>query len=229
MPKSFEQVLDSLDDESKAAITAQIDSERTKGVESTRKKSAEVQKHLTELNRLRDLLKSVEIDTDSDIEAQIKDRFVKKGQEGESEWKKENAKLQKQIKEVSDKLVAADKQKSDLMRSSVITKVASALKDKAYAHEDIALRLYSEGRVTIGSDGSTIIYKDGDNEIDLEKGMGDYLKSRPEIAINSQKPGSGSPPPSSGPNKKTIARDTFFTMEPQEQAQWFKDGNKVTD
>jgi predicted RNase H-like nuclease (RuvC/YqgF family) len=227
MSKSLEEVLKVLDDDSREAVVNAIEAEKQRGIDGSRKKGDEVKKHIGELNRLRDKIRELEIDPDSDIDEQIESLKSKiKGGGGQAEWQRESGKMQRQLKELTDKLAQKEQREAELVKSSALSKAAGYLKGKAHAHEEVSFRLFHEGKIGVGRDGSSIVWKDGDEELDLDKGISAYLKNRPDIVINGQKGGGGSDGGGSTADK-SMAQADWEKMEPKARANYIKDGGKI--
>lgn len=111
--------------------------------------------------------------------------------------KKEFARAQKALADAQEEAKRI-KQTSD--RRTMKGKLVEALRDKVYGHDLLADNLITDGKVRLSEDES-IVFLNGDDEIEFDKGLKKLLDSRPDLLKNTQTGGarSGSRPVSGNP------------------------------
>lgn len=108
-----------------------------------------------------------------------------KGGEAESETKKQLAAMQKRLeaaeKKTEEERTARETERQARMRDEERTTLASALR-KAGVSEEARVKgamalLYTEEKRVARTEDGRIVYRKGDDELDLDKGIADFLKS----------------------------------------------------
>lgn len=230
--KTLQEILASLpSDEDRGVVAAAIEAEKQKGITETRKKGDEFKTLLTKHNVLKDALKSVDIDPDdadiTDISEALKAKTKPDGKPVQ-EWKKDIVKLQAQVNSITSQLTAEKEKSTNLIRSTATSKASALLKNKVYAHEEIAKTLLAEGKIAVSDDGQTIIFKGDAGDIELEKGISEYIKFRSDIAIPEIKGGSGSSGGQGTGGIKTMSKDAWVQLEPKARAEYMAAGGTLT-
>jgi len=230
--KTLEDVLAALDDDGKAAIHSAIEAEKNKGIELHRKANSDKERLIgtkKKFDQIAVTLEELGFDANADdVSDQLKSGFTAtKGKvtADQAELKK----TQREMKLALEQLAEERKEKEEVKKTNLLEKTIGALKGKVYSHEAEAFFLVQTGKVSYGSDGKTVVWKDDSGEIDSVKGIDGYIKSRPDIAISTQKGGSGSSPGGSEGGKKAMALSDFDKLTPRQQGEHFADGGTVTE
>jgi hypothetical protein len=221
-------VLAKLTEEERAVIQASIDAEKSTGIEAARKKGDEIKRWMTAANALKDSLKAAELDPDSDIAEQIAALREKSGTKPKSDLEKQVVTLSKQIelvnRQLAEKETAAQASAEKYKLTRLKQELGKTLSEKVHASDFVIDGLIRGGTVTL-NENDTVVWKDGESEIDFGKGVDQFLKSNPAIVRNTQNPGSGSGGGAGG-SAKTIARAEFEQLAPADQMKFVKDGGK---
>lgn len=230
---TLEEVLSKLSEEDKGVVVAAIESEKTKGIDESRKKGNEIKKHLTDLNKLKDTLKELELDPDGDLSEQISSLKTKINSGATSdEVTKQIKSLQKQVETLTGNLTEkeriAQEKSAKLARQTLTNALTKALGEKVYASEHVIANLIHSGKVKLGDDEETVLFVDGESELEFSKGVESFLKGNPGIVKNSQNPGGGSKP-NNNSSEKTMARNSFDQLNPNDKMAFVKSGGQITD
>lgn len=223
---TLEEVLAKLDDDGKATVTAAIEAEKSRGIAESKKRNAE---NVSLRSRLDTIVTGLELDTTADLAEQIDALKAKiAAKSGKPASDPALAQMQRQLKEVTEKLTAKEKREADLVRSTAIEKASSHLSGKVHAHSEVAYRLFHEGKIGVNANGEVVYLGTDGVEADLSKGLDEYIKSRPDIAISQQKPGGGSQP-ATGAGTKTMSVAAFDQLSPIARAKAMAEGYALTD
>ena len=227
------EVLKDLPEETQGAILElhkqAVESERNHGISASRKKGEEVKKYMTEINRIRDIANEHEIDiSDDDLPKAIAEKLktFKAASVDKDEYASKLSRLEKQIAEISQREQAAQQKVNTLKLTDALSQ---AMGDFFHAKDYVIKNMIASGEVKIDENGS-IVFLDGDDELDLQKGIESLKKKRPDLVKNISTPGGGS---SRGRNNstdtKTISLTDFNKLPPADMAKFMASGGKVID
>ena len=195
MSKSLDEVLAALGEDADVVKEA-LEAEKQRGIEESRKKGQDVKKFMTQVNKYKDLLKTVELDPEAeDLQDQLAAK-VTGSKSQTTELDRQLNDMRKQIKTLTqvaedNARIAADKTER-FERAKLTEVLKSKVADKIYAADQVIKNWILEKAVKLADDGETVSFvKDGE-EIDLIKGLESFLKANPSIVKNIQTPGSGS-------------------------------------
>jgi hypothetical protein len=122
-------------------------------------------------------------------------------------------KLEKELSEMRDKSNRLETEKKHLViREALMGK----MKGKINAPDLRAKVLIQDGLVDVDSNGS-IVWKNGQESIDLEKGLVTYYDQNKIDLINSQTGGAGSSGSGSASSVKQISRKDFDALPPEQR------------
>ena len=105
----------------------------------------------------------------------------------------------------------------------------SKLKGKIYSAEIHAKDIIREGLAVLDEDGQTVLWKNGDDNTDLSKGLQTYMDSHKDDIVNAQKGGGGGSASSGEPSGKLMNRSAFMQLSPSERVVFTKEGGKLND
>jgi hypothetical protein len=190
---TIEEILKSLEgyekkDEVKGLIEKLIENT---GKESSKKANGEA-KNLRE--RLKKLLGALDLDeTDDDLDEKIEELKTLKKPETKDKLS-DYEKLSKEVgvmkrereAEKADKAKLTEKVHSGLKKSSLI----KALTEKNAIDPELIAEVLS-GKLKVKEDDS-VVFLDGENEVDVAKGVEGFLETKKHLIKNSQSPGAGS-------------------------------------
>jgi len=195
MSKSLDEILNELGADADVVKEA-LEAEKQHGIEESRKKGQDVKKFMTQANRYKDLLKTIELDPDAE---DIQDQLVTKVSSGKaktSELDKQLSEMQKQIKSLKqvaeDNAKIAQEKTQRYQRAKLTEVLKSQIGDKIYAADQVIKNMILEGTVKLADDDETVSYVQDGEEVNLKKGLDSFLKANPSIVKNTQTPGSGS-------------------------------------
>jgi hypothetical protein len=229
--KTIEEIIEALGEEDGAVVTDAINAEKQRGIDASRKKGDDVKKFMTLANKLRDSLRSFDIDPDGDIDAQIaavKDKATASRSQADAGNEQINS-LKKEMAKILQKLEAAEVEKTAAHRKYQTSKISESL-SKAFGDSIYGVDLAIEGLISKGavkmSDDDKVIFVNGDEELDIEAGVEAYKKARPDLVKNSQRPGPGSAP-QKNKNSKTITAQQYDAMTVKQRAEFFAAGGEM--
>lgn len=226
---TFEEVLSQLSDDQKSVIVAAVEAEKTRGIEASRKKGADVNAWMTKANKRADIIKRFDLDPDADdLEAQVEAITSKLRAGSPATTAPEIDALKRQISALTLKSEQAEKRALEKTRQSAKSQAVSFLKGKIVAESEIVDALFARGILDIADDGETV-FKQGDTILPFTDGIGQYLKENPHLVLNSQKPGSEGNPGATGTAQKTMRRSVFEALNPQEKSAAMRSGITITD
>ena len=140
--------------------------------------------------------------------------------------------LEKRLGDVEGKYTKSESERLSLIEKSKKAKVKDAvlsmIKDKIFSAELRASHIADNGMAILTDDGK-VVWKDGSEELDLEKGIGTYLEQNKEDLKNTSQPGPGSKPGDPGSTGKTMKVAEFDQLSTPEQHKVVHDGVKVID
>jgi hypothetical protein len=236
MAKTLQDILTAVGAEDAGTIQQAIQAEKDRGIEASRKKGEEVNKHLTELNRLRDFLsKTLEFNLDEDLVAQYEEAQKDAGQNGQkaTELEKQVKTLTKQVETLTTQKAESDKvagERAERLKTTKLTELLrKQLGTKLHAPDYVIKGLIRDGNVKLLDDEETAVFIVSGNEVPLEKGAQDFLKANPGIVKNEQVPGSNSDGSHTAPGDKVIKRAEFEKLSAVERSAKVKEGFKLTD
>ena len=225
----LDDVLSKLTDDEKLVVTSAIDSEKSRGIDETRKKSQSVQKYMTELNRLKDIIRNSGLDPDEDIEEQITSLKDGLREKPKSDLERQVLTLTKQVKFLTDGMVEKTKEaetEKGKYRNTKLTQVlGSSIGEKIHATDFVIRGLIRDGKVKLDED-ENVVWVEGENEIEFGKGVDTFLKANNTIVKTQQTPGTGSSP-GTGRSAKTMARAEFDNLGPADKISYMKDGGQI--
>ena len=171
-------------------IRSAVENEKQTGITLKRKANSEAQN----LRRWKTKLEELGYDGD-DPEAIAEWLKQKAPPVKEGEPNPEIEKLRREFKKAQDalaeKTAEASKVKATSDSRAIKAKLTEALRDKVYGHDLLADTLISSGRVKLADDES-VVFVNGEDELDFEKGVKRLLESRPDLLKNTQTPGAKS-------------------------------------
>ena len=231
------EVLEKLGEDERAFVLehydAKIKSEKILGIEAARKKGQDVNGFRSQVEKLNGTLKAVGIDPAGNLEEQIEnfknrlDKMSRESEGGDSIAKG----LQKQIAEITKKLEASAKTEEEARRKYTSAKISESL-SKAFGDSiygvDLAVKdLLSSGRVKLRDDES-VVFVNGNDELDLSEGVETFKKSRPDLVKNNQRPGGASAPHGTKQNK-TMPLIEFNKLSGKQRSEFVRSGGLPTD
>ncbi|MCX6224235.1 MAG: hypothetical protein NTV01_05715, partial [Bacteroidia bacterium] len=185
----------SISEEDVAVVNSLIESERNKGIEASRKKSKEVLDKMTALNKLRDTLKELGMNPDDDLEVQTASFKEKLSKSGTSSDNSEIEKVMREVSGLKKRLEEKEKIEVELsgkLRNKTITEILSQAMGDNFHAKDLTIKDFiREGKVKL-TDDNNVVFLDGNEEIELPKGIDAFKKARPDLVKNIQSGGSGS-------------------------------------
>ena len=227
----LQELLAELGEEKAAVVNAAIEAERTKGITESRRKGEEVKKHITQVARYKDALRDTfgidEIPDDADLKEILAERAKPaKKADSDEKWKREIDKLRKQFE---DKERSEQALRQQLNGKKIADRLSSIMKDTFHGSDLIIKDFISSGRVKL-TDDENVVWIDGESEIEVEKGVEAFRKSRPDLVKNVQKAGGGSyPTKTENRNQNVMTNSAFNAMHGKDRAKFIADGGKVID
>jgi hypothetical protein len=227
-----------IDDADSQELESFVESLNQKGIDESRKKGAEIKKHLTAIATLKDFIKNkFSIDPDGDMEEQAKPILEKlekanKPPEGGSlqelearitaNFKKAEKELNEKWQKKLDDEAAAKLAVETKFKNSRITEILSSMIGDSIPAKDFVIRDFlSAGKVKL-TDDNKVVFVDGDDEIDSVKGLDEFKKKNPHLVISQQAPGSGGSGNSRSQRNnsggQTIKFTDWMALPPKERA-----------
>jgi hypothetical protein len=218
-------LLAKLNAEEKAVVENAIAEEKNRGIEAARKKSDEVKRWMTEANSMKDALREIGLDVDSDIGEQLRGITEKATGKPKTELEKQVVTLTKQIQQLTQKATESEKKAMESVERYRNTKLSQELSkafgEKIHASDYVINGLIREGKVTI-NELDEIVFKNGESEIDFKSGVDQFMKSNTHIVKNTQAPGAGSAGGAGG-SAKSMTRAEFDKLDPASKMQLMKE------
>jgi len=225
----LDDVLKKLNEEEKTVVNSAIEAEKTRGIDESRKKGQSVTKFMTELNRLKDVIRNAGLDPEADVEEQIvalKDGLKEKPK---SDLERQVLTLSKQVKILTDgmaeKTKEAETEKGKYRNTKLTQVLGTSLGEKIHASDFVIKGLIRDGKVKL-DENENPVWVDGENEIEFGKGVETFLKQNNGIVKTTQTPGAGSTP-GNGKSAKTMARAEFDNLAPANKMAFMKDGGQL--
>lgn len=203
---TYDEVIAKLSDDEKQIVSSHIyevqNVERQKGIDGTKKAREEVNRLLARYKPLEQQLVEAGIDTDQPIADQIKKVVGDKSSSQGDEFTKKLAALERKIAEKDKREQELTQQNAEKDRRISNAKLTDALSKafggKIRAQEYVIRDMINGNKVKISDDGETVVFVDGDAEVDFAAGVDRFKASNPDLIINQPNPGSGNPKPSQG-------------------------------
>lgn len=210
------EVVNALPEDQRGVVLSAIEAEKQRGIEETRKKGSEAAKLRNELNKYRDSIKNTfEVDVSSvdelpEILGKFKTQTVDK-----SEYVpvKDFEMLKKQIAERDRQVEEAN---ANLRNSKIAERLNKVLTDSFHAGDYLVKDLIAQNKVRLTSDNE-VVFLDGDEELDITKGIEKLKKMRPDLVKNTTKPGSGSAGGDKNKKDSKISYAEFEKLNPVQQ------------
>ena len=225
----LDDVLKKLNEEEKSVITEAIESEKSRGIDESRKKGQSVQKYMTEANRLKDILRNAGIDPDEDIEQQLVSLKESIKEKPKSDLERQVLTLSKQVKMLTDGMAEKTKEaegEKNKYRNTKLTQVlGTSLGEKIHASDFVIKGLIRDGKVKL-DENENPVWVDGETETEFGKGVELFLKQNNTIVKTQQTPGTGSSP-GSGKSAKTMVRSEFDSLAPSDKMAFMRDGGQL--
>lgn len=236
MPKSLEDIKKALEATDGGADLVKALEAHVSGLEDSikaekEKGTTEVKKRNSEAEGLRKFKKAMTdklgFDPDEheldDFVADIVDRL--KEEKPDPKKDPQYKSLQKQVDKLTKTLETERQEKEDLrsrnQRSLMRSKLTKAFDNKAIGADLLADNLINSGKVKVDDDGETVVFVNGDETIEFDKGIEDVLKNRQDLAKNGQKPGGGSSPSGNTENRHEGVDLAERTKKLREQSRMF--------
>lgn len=229
----LQEAIKDLPEEQRNAIldahTTAVEQERNVGISASRKKGDEVKKYMTETNRFKDTLKEhLDIDfTSSDdpiatIAEKLKSFKTSTVNTADYVPKSEFSKVKQQLAD----LVTREEQAQTKLRNVRITEALDQVMGDSFHGKDFVIKnLIASGEVRVDSDGG-IVFVDGDDEMDLQKGVEKLKKTRPDMVKNISKPGAESSRTENKDGAKLMRYSDFQKLPATAQGDFMRSGGK---
>jgi hypothetical protein len=223
----FQEVVSSLTEDQKGAVLAAIEAEKTRGIEAANKKGAENAKLRRENEGFKSAIKNTfEFDVTSvdelpDVLSKFKTKTV-----NTSEYVpvKDFELLKKQI---ADRVARIEQGNRELRNSKTAEKLNKVIGDQFHASDYLIKDLIAGEKVRLTESGD-VVFVDGEDEVDITKGIERLKKNRPDLVKNLSKPGSGGAGGGKDKGSKTISLEEFNNLPGIERAKLMADGYKLT-
>jgi len=193
---TLQELLVEIGEEKAVLVKEAIEAEQLKGIAKAKENNGKLSKATTELIRLKGIVENVGLDLDGDTDQQIEDlkqRLTAAAGKKKGEPDPEVAKLGKELaslkKLLADKDAEATEAKQKLTNAKLTERLTKALGDKVVAHDYVIKDLIRNGQVKLVDDA--VLWVDGEEETDFDKGVEKFVKANPTLLKNTQKPGSG--------------------------------------
>ena len=173
-------------------VRSAIENEKQTGISSKRKANAEAQ------NLRRWKTKLEELGYDGEDPEAMAEWLAKQKAPAAPDANQPNPEIDKLRKEfkraqeaLAEKTAEAARVKATADSRAIKAKLTEALRDKMFGHDLLADTLISQGKVKLADDES-VVFVNGEDELDFEKGVRKLLESRPDLLKNTQSPGAKS-------------------------------------
>jgi len=220
------------------ANAALVQAEKDRGISESRKKNKEAVEAKTAFGQLKDYLKNLGVDPEGDLEAQaaaIKEKVSKAEQtpvkdDAMESFKRETKNMIDGLKKTIEEKERAAKEAETKFRNSKTSEILSKhMADTFIGHDLIIEKFIRDGKVKLADDNTTVLFVEGDEELDLAKGLESFKKTRSDLVRNVQAAGSGG----SGGGRvdykkaKEISESQFNGLSLDEQKNFRLNGGKV--
>lgn len=228
----LQEVIKDLPEEKRVAILeihqSAVEQERSQAISANKRKNDEVKKYMTETNKYKDTLKEhLDLDfTSTDDPFGLvaeKLKTFKTQTTNTNEYTAKLSRLEKQIAEISQREQAAQQKLNTVKISDALSRVMG---DSFHAADFVIKNMIASGEVRLLDDGS-VVFVDGDDEIDLQKGIEKLKKNRPDLVKNISKPGSSGTAGMKNKGSKEISLDEFNTLPGKDRARLMSEGYKL--
>ncbi len=194
----------------------------------------------TKLDRAFSTLKAIGFDPaagDSDtFVSDIKGKLesVDKSKEKLSDSEKRLQSFESSIKTLTENLSKSTEKatrfetayKGGIMKDALITKLSG----KLHGAEAHVKAIIADGLVSLADDNKTVLWKKGNETIELDKGLSEYQEANKRDIINDQRPGSGTGNPGGGDtSRKVMPMGEFEKLSPVDRMKYMKEGGDLTD
>lgn len=225
-------VLKELPEEKQAVITAAIEAEKVRGIQEAKKKAGDAGKLIAERNALKDRLKDLGVDPDDQDTMQQRIDELKEKISG----KKANSELEqmkRDLKKMQDFAESVKAEKAEIAERLATRTLSDALRkamgDRVHAKDYVISGLIRDKVVKLSDDGETPLFSINGSEVDLSKGVEEFLKANPEIVVNRQNgSGSGGGGGTNNQPKKTMPKTEWENLDPKTRARFVLDGGTLT-
>jgi hypothetical protein len=228
MSKTLQEILAGLPEEERGIVIADreaaVNAEKAKGIAEAKKARDNVAGILSKKDAVDAVLTELGLDPDADNLTDAIRELKKSGGKESPEWKKEMVKVQKEIATLKAENAAEKESNLQLRKSGALAKAGAFLKGKIFAHDENAFKLFMDGAIVVKEDGS-VVYNTATGEVELEKGLSEYVKTRADIAINTSNGGGGSSGGNGGKGKRIVTQAEFLAMSGKEQGKIILDPN----
>ena len=204
-----------------------VQAEKDLAIESTKK----VKEELKGMSKWKDFANNVGYDGSDDLDTfteKVKSKMASADNKSdiETRFTSLEARFNAEVKKREDAESKLSEVKAKRTRDVMKTAIVNAFKDekgdsKVYAPDLLANELINNGSVKLLDDDKTIIFKDGESNVDFDTGIGNVLEKRKDLVKNTQKPGGGSSTPKQ--SKFGISNQEFNNMTPRDQALYVKE------
>jgi hypothetical protein len=207
-------------------VNGLIQAEKDKAITETGKKGKELKAMVTERNKLRDLIRgNFNIDPESeDLESNLSELKEKLQKAGNEAIEKLNKSWEKKFSDLTKTLEAKDAEKLALetkLDNSKITDILGKAMGDKFNGKSLAIRdLIRDKKVKLTEDKNDVVFVNGDEELELAKGLDKFAKDNQDLVRNIQNPGSGggSKIITNSKGEKTMTYEDWLAMPPKERA-----------
>lgn len=236
MPKSLEEIKTILTerkaDDIYGDILANVEAEKTRGIEEKRKVNSEAQGLRKYKIAIEKVAQKHGIENFDDVDSMLDEVFTKAktADEGGKAIKDKDV-LSKRLEALERKLVETEQKEKQTKAKAKSTVLLSRLKAdldaEIYAAEDVInSRLIARNAVDLLDDGETIQFVNGEERIEYKSGLAKFLADNPDIRKNKQTGGAGSSPNNSR-EAKSMAFTEWNKLSGIEKAKFFEAGGKL--
>lgn len=132
---------------------------------------------------------------------------------------------------LADSQTEANTFKTNYKNSKIMSILQPALSDKLYSADIHSKDIIREKMVALSNDEKSVVWVDGDNQVDFATGLQKYLDLHKSDLKNNQKPGSDSKPSQGdyNPDIKRLSKSAYDKLNPYDRAKFFKNGGEIID
>ena len=223
----LQEVVGSLTEEQKSVVLSAIEAEKVRGIDESRRKGAESAKLRSENIKFRDAIKNTfEVDLNSvdelpDVLSKFKTQTVNRNDYVPT---KDFESLKKQIAEERSQ---REKAEANLRNSKLAERLTQVYGDTFHARDLLIQQQIASGSVRL-TDSGDVVYVEGDDEIDITKGMEVLKKKRPDLVKNNTRAGGGSSAGTKDKNIKEMTLDDFNALSGKDRVKIMSEGYKLT-
>lgn len=228
-------ILEKLSDEEQGVVNGVIDArcqeEKNRGIEAARKKGVENNRLLGILGKTKEHYAALGLDPEAaDVDTRINaliDSMRSKGGK-ETELQAAMKRIERLEADVGNERKEKEEVKGRLKRNKMSEEVSKILKGVVFADDLVTETLIARGSVKVNDEDKTVFVIDGE-ERPLGEGIAEFLKTRPDLLVNRQNPGSGSAPSGKNPPKKTMPLSEFNKLSGKARSEFVKNGGLPVD